>query len=605
MNLIKSLMIIMVVVMSAKSFARGGDDVGNGGFAYKQSVNILKMATEALEEKIRVSELPDLVNHPEWRVILQDTLGYEDLDKLSKKNRYRGGRKLAMDYVVNPPTVIVLKPYFEAFMGKTDTELEDASLEVQKRLVHEAAHIWGFKEDDADKFAVAFMRRPVADAQRPNHDISIASNFCSCINGKSDIINNCDAFCATKPKNEQAILYVNTILGEQTINHPKLGSLYKWCAVQLSQDETTPQCSLIATDGDDEVSIPVNVTPKNNSFSANISSLSKNRTWILKLAETRTGNEAQTKEFQIRRVHSTPTMPGGVLNVSSVNQYTCLFFGGKTNSNGDIIRDSYARLFYYYPSLEDPSPMPPSNGPASVLCHDDQLYPGNDSSLYERLENVKAHVGIWDKNDRRFVSSPSNGGQLNIDKEIQDRLSSEYGIETNINLFRSISFASGPKQVNTFLGFMMIPFIIGEQSNAFCPTSATYTGNLPLMNLLGEYMSDTEALYVAEKEGEIISDGINDRTLYGTMLVRESVINKYGFYVLNGLKVKVTEEAKHNRTIYYYWPLSQTLDPMTSGGRKLFTIRDIDSLNGNKPNGIPSYHTSDKRIGCIPKGAEL
>lgn len=118
-------------------------------------------------------------------------------------------------------------------------------------------------------------------------------------------------------------------------------------------------------------------------------------------------------------------------------------------------------------------------------------------------------------------------------------------------------------------------------------------------------MSDTEALYVAEKEGEYILDGINYKMLYGTMLVRESVINKYGFYVLNGVKVKVTEEAKHNRTIYYYWPLSQTTDPMTAGGRKLFTIRDIDSLNGNKPQGVPSSHTSDKRIGCIPKGAEL
>lgn len=406
MNLIKSLMIMMVVVMSAKSFARGGDDVGNGGFAYKQSVNILKMATEALEEKIRVSELPDLVNHPEWRVILQDTLGYEDLDKLSKKNRYRGGRKLAMDYVVNPPTVIVLKPYFEAFMGKTDTELEDASLEVQKRLVHEAAHIWGFKEDDADKFAVAFMKKPIADAQRPNHDISIASNFCSCINGKSDIINSCDAFCATKPKTDQAILYVNTILGEQTINHPKLGSLYKWCSVQLSQDETIPQCSLVATDGEDEVSLPVVVNAKNNSFSANISSLSKNRTWILKLAETRTGNEAQTKEFQIKRVNSTPTMPGGVLNVSAVNQYTCLIFGRKINSNGDIIRESFVRLFYYYPNQEDPLPMPPSNGPASIVCHDEQLNPGNDGPFYERLENVKSHVTMWDKNDRRFIANP-------------------------------------------------------------------------------------------------------------------------------------------------------------------------------------------------------
>ena len=85
MSLIKNLFVIALCLSSTSVFAQGGDDVGNGGFAYKQSVNILKMAAASLEEKIKISTLKDIVEFPERRLILQDTLGYNDLDKLSKK----------------------------------------------------------------------------------------------------------------------------------------------------------------------------------------------------------------------------------------------------------------------------------------------------------------------------------------------------------------------------------------------------------------------------------------------------------------------------------------------------------------------------------------
>lgn len=182
---IKNLILALGLLASALVFAKGGDDVGNGGFAYRQSVIILKKATEDLEDKIRNSTMRELVDNPNWRTILQDTLGYQNLDKLSKKNQYRGGRKLAMNYIVNPPTVIVLKPYFEAFAGKTDTELEDASLEVQKRLLHEAAHIWGYKEEAAEEFAVAFLKNvdnpdPGPVDPRPKDNSLLLADFNDC-----------------------------------------------------------------------------------------------------------------------------------------------------------------------------------------------------------------------------------------------------------------------------------------------------------------------------------------------------------------------------------------------------------------------------------------
>ena len=121
------------------------------------------------------------MNLPARRLILQNTLGYDDLKKMPNTNRNRGSKKLAMDYVINPASVIVLKPYFEAFMGKTDGELEASSIEVQKRLLHEASHIWGYNESAAEEFAVAFLADADKPEVRPTNQIEIKSDFTSII----------------------------------------------------------------------------------------------------------------------------------------------------------------------------------------------------------------------------------------------------------------------------------------------------------------------------------------------------------------------------------------------------------------------------------------
>lgn len=606
-KIIKSLILTAILTATSAAFARGGDDVGNGGFAYRQSVIILKMATTALEEKIRESTMKELVENPSWRVILQDTLGYEDLDKLSKKNQYRGGRKLAMNYIVNPATVIVLKPYFEAFAGKTDTELEDASLEVQKRLVHEAAHIWGYKEEEAEKFAVAFMRHvntppPAPVDPRPTNDISIKNNFCSCINGKSDIINDCDSFCARMPITNSPILYVDTLIGQETANHPELGNLYNWCTVQLSGNDVTPQCMLNATDGMNTIDIPVNINPKSNSFTANISQLKKDRTYLLKLVESKTGSSAQTKEFQLRRkIQKFPGEELGALKITPVNQFTCLSFGGYTNPNGEIIRTNYVRSFYYHSFNETPSPLPPVHGgQATFICHDEQMYPGNDSVEFPRLENVDGHFSAWDKQDPRFMRG--SNGKMSINAYIENRLLNEYDIEgANLDLFRLVS-SKTPTLKNSSLGYMMLPFTDSNTHKTTCPTEVDYNSGNPLMSILGDLMSNTEGIYLAEKEGEILGTGPQTTTVYGTMLVRETFLKDYGFYLRDGMKYRATPNDFHNRTIFYYWPASQNVDPLVQGNRKLFTVKLADRLNGSVPEGIPTdIYTTDKRLGCIPK----
>ena len=86
------------------------------------------------------------------------------------------------------------------------------------------------------------------------------------------------------------------------------------------------------------------------------------------------------------------------------------------------------------------------------------------------------------------------------------------------------------------------------------------------------------------------------------MFVRETTLKSYGFYIENGIKIKADAAAMHTKTIYFYWPTSTTADPLTQGGRKLFTVRTPSTLNGNVPTGQATTEaTTDKRIGCVPK----
>ena len=583
--MINKIILTSYLVFSSSAFARnGGDDVGNGGFAYRQSVILLKMATAALEEKIRDSHLPELLEHPERRLILQDTLGYTDIDKLSKKDRYRGGRKLAMDYTVNPPSVIVLKPYFEAFMGTTDANLESTSLEVQKRLLHEAAHIWGYNEDKAEEFAkefLAFKNKP----ERPSFSFEINSNFCSCINGVSDIINDCNNFCRTKPATAEAILYVDTIPNEEIVNNPKFRNLYNWCNVQLKDDVSAPMCTLEANDGNETIkNIPVYLTPGSNRFSANISQMRKDRTYVFSVVESKSGSNARTKEAQIRRKSQPRRDELGAIKISPVGMYSCLFYGGRKPANGSIVRSTeYVRKSFFLASGESARPIPRSPDVSLVVCHDEQLYPGYDSILYPRLEfDEKAFWG-WDKRDEAFQNNT-------INSLISRRVLEEYGTDIgNVSLFNPLSLENDPMSSARSVSYVLTPFR-GQMGKAFCPTNEDYSGANPILNVLGDYISDTEALYKGESEPIMINDGIVTTYHYNNVYVPESQLAGAAFVIKNGEKVQATKNDFHHYNVYFYFPFSEYMDPLVSNGRYLYTVR-----------GNEGSVTSDKRIGCVPR----
>jgi hypothetical protein len=447
---------------------------------------------------------------------------------------------------------------------------------------------------------------------RPTNKIDIKSDFCSCINGKSDLISDCASFCSTVPTSPSPVLYLNTIMEPEIALNTKLGNLANWCNVQLDSDATTPQCFLNASDGVTTVAnIPI-TSLSGNSLTANIQGLALDKTYIVKIVEGKSGSNAQSKEFQLRRKTqiADDTSIQGVLKTTPISQYTCMTYGGFVNStNGQVTRTSYARVFYNFAANETPAPMPPAGGTnqAVVVCHDEQLHPGNDSAEYPRLELIPQLFATWDKSDPRFVNENNTG--LVINKTLTTRLANEYGVSANLDLFKPFSAFNRPSSSSTSsvsysLGFMMVPFV-DKAGHAFCPTQVDYnSANQPLFNLLKEYMDDTEGVYIAEKEAETIQDSSSNifKVVYGTMFITESVVKKYGFYFENGLKIKADQSSMNTRTINYYWPTNDTMDPLTQGNRRLFTVRSPDNLSGgNSPIQPITQRASDKRLGCVPK----
>lgn len=480
----------------------------------------------------------------------------------------------------------------------TDTELADAKKTTDQTLLAKINGSAGICVDD--KAAVV----------RPTNQIDIKSDFCSCISGKPDIISDCTTFCSNAPVSTSPTLYLNTVMGPDIALNTKLGNLYNWCSVQLEGDTTSPQCFLSASDGTNTISnIPVTIAAGSNSLSANIQQLALNKTYIVKIVEGKSGSNSQSKEFQLRRVSQTTDTGSliGALKVTPINQYTCMTYGGVTSGN-TVIRTNFARVFYYFASNEVPPPIPPAGGSnqSQVVCHDEQLHPGNDSAEYPRLEFIPQHFAMWDKADPRFVNENNTG--MTINKTIKTRLLNEFGVSMdNLGLFTLINYPNRPtttatSTANIPVGYMMIPFTDTKTGNTFCPTQTNFNSNDPLFNLLKEYMDDTEGLYLAEKEAETIEDGSSYKTIYGTMFITESVLKKYAFYIENGLKIRADQSAMNTKTVYYYWPTSETADPLTQGNRRLFTVRSPDSLNGNVPTGqSTTQRTTDKRIGCVPK----
>lgn len=521
------------------------------------------------------------------------------LKKLSGSNIYKDNQKgCGEDFFVfsTGNTCVESCEDFEGTHAGSSEEVEALKAEASEDILTIIANSKGVCVDDVEVI------------KRPTNAFSINANSCVCRNGKSDVVNDCDAFCATQPSNANSILYLNTIPGTDVLLNDKLKNLHNWCKVQLEDGLDAPECLLKIWDGSTERYVPVVTSVNSNRATANISlETTINKAYVVSIIESKSG--ATTGEFQVYRKQQTTSAPvEGNLKITPISQYTCLTYGGQF-ANGVFTRNSEVRLFYYYPSNETPAPLPPypANTARNVVCHDENTHPGNDSAEYQRLENIPTQFSFWDKTDPRFVADSTNSNKLVIDKILEERYFEESGGKTaTLNLFTLINYFNRPSVLGTSQtvvpqGFMMIPFV-DSSGKAYCPKQSDFDGDDLLFNILKEYVPETEALYLAEKEAEVIQNGTSNQTIYGTMFIPESTLIPVAFYFENGLKVKATANNMAAKTIHFYWPIDSREDPLFQGSRKLYTIRYQDSLQGQTPTGIStSIRPNDKRIGCVPK----
>ena len=136
--------------MASVSFAGGG--TSGGGFAYDHSRAILEKAIIELKAKVPTLKSKVLDADPKRREILTKVL--DNVVSQESEERNRNGDPLMFDYVggAEHPQIIVLKKYFEAFASHPESLYSLYSIEVQRRLLHEASHLWGFNEVQAKAF---------------------------------------------------------------------------------------------------------------------------------------------------------------------------------------------------------------------------------------------------------------------------------------------------------------------------------------------------------------------------------------------------------------------------------------------------------------------
>lgn len=266
------------------------------------------------------------------------------------------------------------------------------------------------------------------------------------------------------------------------------------------------------------------------------------------------------------------------LKRSSVNQYTCLSFGGKVHSNGDIERTNYVRNFLYY--MNEVMPDPIESNPFYV-CHDEQMYGSEDSIEYPRLELIPNAFSLYSRFDARFQTG--SGGKKEIDRMIEKRIMDELDVSMQMDLFPKFTVGA-----NSF-GFMVRPFFNTPSNRFFCPSEENLFVS-PIIKIITEFTGQTQGLYVGQMEAQVITEGSVSKKVYSELQVSEQSLLEHGFYMRDGVKTRLEfEDQIETETIYFYYPFSRIQDPLVKGSRKLVTVR------------FPANSTYTKKLGCIFK----
>lgn len=473
---------------------------------------------------------------------------------------------------------------------------------------------------DIDEATQTFLNQIIDNAQgvcikdqvvRPTGEIFIKRDFCSCLQGKADIINNCESFCASKTTLNTPTLFGSVDVGPSIQINSELGNLHNWCTVELTGTvQPAPNCVLEVFDGLATQRLDITTFSNSNSFQANLTSLEKNKTYVAVIKET--GSGAQSNEFQIRRVD--PPQDDGSdtstpLKIMPVSQYTCLNRTGSLQdgtqcgelSGSDELFNCGTREFYYFASNNAPPPMPP--GAHFIICHDPQ-FGKDDSPLFPRLELLPQHMAMWDQSDIRFADQ-NGDSRPDINQMIQDRLANEFGITRTINIFGLFTWPNKPATEGSSgtppnVGFYMQPWIDSQTGRGFCPKQEQYNGNDPTFKIMKEVVGvDTEGIYLAVKQPEASDQQEGGNKL---QLIREGLLRKIWFYFENGQHFVPDDITASQKTIMYYWPPDVNDPYVQKSTQKIYTVRAPEDINSNGASSglVTTVRPPDKRFGCIP-----
>ena len=437
---------------------------------------------------------------------------------------------------------------------------------------------------------------------RPNNSIFVKRDYCICLNGKPDSLNNCSNFCSKK-KDSSSTLYGSVEPGEKVVNNPRLGNLKNWCSIELSADYPSPGCVLEIIGDSESITVPVVIAPQSNSFKANLSTLDYETPYVAKIVEANSGSNVHSDTFQIyrKKYPEDLSFPVGPLKVSPVSQYTCLTRVGETDEVNDFYTSGH-KIHFYFVAGRSPEKVSPGNN--FLTCHDINSLGNRDSALYERLELIPQQFMIWDESDIRFYDQDKND-ETDINQHIQKRLLEEYNIRSTINIFTLFNWPNHPEvETPPNLGFIMQPWVDSETGRSLCPTQKHYHGDVPVFKILKELVGvDTEGIYVAEREAlsRLDSNGNIQEVPQDVLLIREKMLKKIWFYFENGKYFIPDEVTAVQKKIYFYWPPDTNYPYIRKSDQHIYTIKSAENLGKKEIVGLnTTIRTPDKRFGCVP-----
>lgn len=440
------------------------------------------------------------------------------------------------------------------------------------------------------------------EVERPDGEIFVQKDHCSCLNGKPDILNNCDAFCSSR-NTDVPTLFGSVQLGPNVALNENLGNLFNWCNREIDDGLTGTNCLLEAFDGTSTRRLDISIPAGSNTFSAVVSGLDLNRTYIMRIVEQTSG--AQSDPFQIIRkdFEDDSSGPQGPLKVMPISQYTCILRSA-TQVEQDFFFENTIRQHFYFASNEEPPSLSPELTPL-VTCHDPNTGV-NDGPLKPRLELIPQNFAVWDLSDFRFIDVDPQNDSPDINTQIQERLAREFNVDAQVGLFGLLTWPNtpdpeiGPQN----LGIFMQAFVNSETGRAFCPGEEEYFSDDPVFQILREVVGvPTEGIYLAEKEPEALlnEDGTVQEVPRDTIIIRENLLKKIWFYFEDGKHFVPDERTANTKTIRFYYP-PDTDDPyVKKSTQRVYTVRSPQQLGQGNNIGLPtSIPIPDKRFGCVP-----